>query len=271
MILVIKYHMHRKHLSIGLCVLLASMLGCTSVRQKEVGKGENESLVIFAAAGARTISNEVCDLFEEKVNYHVERSFASSGLLARQIANGADADVFISANYDWIQYLLEENFLDSVSVKRIASNSLVFVAPISSELIAPEFTPDFDINSIVPGVIAMGDPSFVPVGKYAKMVLDSLGWFDVLKDKIILAKDVSSVLHYAELGACDWAIVYYTEAIQSSKVKILADVPESLHSPIYFYLAGLNSTSPEVTELCDFITNNKMKSIYEKFGFKYME
>ena len=224
-------------------------------------------LLLFAAAGTRGPSEMICDRFEKETGIKVERSYASSGTLARQIAEGAAPDVFISANRQWIDFLLEKQLLKADSVRKFAANALVVVAPKSEKAPVLSFTPDFDIRAAVKEKIAVGDPAYVPVGKYTDQAFEKLGWKAKLKEKLVLAKDVSAVLRYVELGECDFGVVYRSEALRSEKVSVVAEIPESLHKPIRFFAADLKAQSPAGKQLsAGFVSESGMET-FASSGF----
>ncbi len=222
---------------------------------------------IFAAAGARAAVEEICAQFDPQNRYNIELNFASTGLLARQLSNGVTGDIFISANKQWIDYLLEKKKISDKSIRVLATNTLVVITKKDNPVSPPQFNRDYDIAQCLKGKIAVGNPDYVPVGKYTKMVFDSLKWLPMIEEKMVLAKDVSSVLHYVELGECDWGIVYYTEAIQSSKVEIIAEVPPQLHPPIHFYMAQIENNSLAGKELSRSFTEQSGKAILIRKGF----
>lgn len=224
------------------------------------------STKIYAAAGTMLPINEIINNFPYNKTSEIEKNFAASGSLARQIKSGAEADIYISANKQWIDYLANNNLLIVESIKELARNKLVIVCLKEKELNI-KFDNDFNINSIINDKISIGDPQFVPAGTYAKQALEHLSWFNQIQERIILAKDVTSVLRYVELGECDWGIVYYSEALKSDKVKIAKEIPQELYNPIFFYIAKLNNKQTTI-ELYDFLLNKKAKEIFNKFGFK---
>jgi len=226
-----------------------------------------ESINIFAATSTTKITNEICDSFALKDDVKIYKNFAATGTLSNQIVNGADCDIFLSADKKWIDFLKNNNLLVDTSINILAKNKLVIICPINNNL-QIEFNKNFDILSTVKSYIAIGDPEYVPVGNYAKQVLDTLDWYNKLNTKIIKAKDVASVLKYVELGECDWGIVYYTEAILSDKVKIVCQVPDSLHKPVEIYIALLKNASEKSLDLYKYFTNEKAKNILIKNGFE---
>lgn len=229
---------------------------------------ENNRLIVYAAAGTRGATSEICDSFEVNSNMKVARNYASSGTLARQIFQGGKADIFISANGQWVNFLLEKGLLIDTSLVILARNKLAMVALDHKHFDTIRFRPGFDIVATVQNKIAIGDPAHVPVGKYAKAFLDSLGWYQQLHDDIIMANDVSGVLRYVEMGECDWGVVYYTEARRSGKVKILAEIPDTLYPPVVFYIGRLKNGKKESSDLQDFFLGSKGNLILQEHGFR---
>ncbi len=228
---------------------------------------EEKSYTIFAAAGTREVTEEICDLFEQKYNCSIHRNYASSGMLARQIDNGAMADIYVSANKQWVDYLIKKNIFIDSTVRAIAGTKLVIIAPVNNPDFTIEFNPAFDVSNVVPNRIVIGDPGHVPVGAYAETALQKLGWLEKLDDQVLLAKDVSSILHYVELGECDWGMVYYTEAIKSKKVKIVTDIPADLHDPVIFYIGNVNHAQSGSYQLNAYFTSETANDVLTKNGF----
>jgi molybdate transport system substrate-binding protein len=256
-------------MSRGLCLrlLIVQILWLTSCGEfGSTGKGD-AALLVFAAAGTRTATEEICDQYEKSGNRSVSRNYASSGTLARQIAAGATADVFISANRQWIDFLKDKGLLKAGSIHKIAGNALVVVAPKNRMTAIPRFERRFDIAASIADKIVIGDPSYVPVGKYTKAAFDTLGWFDKIRDKMILAKDVSSVLSYVALGEVDWGVVYRSEAIASDRVTIVATIPGMLHPPIEFFIADVTHQRSETRALSEMFRSNSGLATFLRHGF----
>jgi molybdate transport system substrate-binding protein len=228
---------------------------------------EEKNYTIFAAAGTREATEEICDLFEQKYCCSVSRNYASSGMLARQIDKGAMADIYISANKQWVDYLVNKKILIDSTVRSVAGTGLVVVAPIDNADFTFKFKPEFDVSKVVPNRIAIGNPGHVPVGFYAETALRKLDWLKKLDDKVLLAKDVSSILHYVELGECDWGVVYYTEAIKSKKVKIVAEIPADLHDPVMFYIGNVKHAQSGSHQLNAYFNSGTGNDVLTKNGF----
>lgn len=249
-----------------LIFLLFILIGLQySCREKSNNNNRPFRIQLFAAGGTMLPGNEICDSFISQNNIEIEKNFAASGTLARQIKAGAEADIYISSNKQWIDFLCDNELLIENSVSELAKNKLVVICPKNKE-VNLDFTKEFNIKSAITDKISMGDPKYVPVGKYAKQALDSLDWYNQIRTNIILAKDVTSVLHYVILGECDWGIVYYSEAIKSDKVKIVYEVPQELYDPIIFYIALLNENY-NVQELYHYFKSETTKEILNKYGF----
>jgi len=238
-------------------LLIGFILACTKKSTQEVS--------LFAAAGTMLPCNEICDSILTPDKMQIEKNYSASGVLARQIHSGAQADIYISANKQWINFLEDNELIIENTVTKIAENKLVVICPVEKN-VKLDFSMQFDIQSAIPNNISMGDPKYVPAGKYARQVLDSLNWHNIIRDKIILAKDVTSVLHYVELGECDWGIVYYSEALKSDKVKIAYEIPQELYSPIQFYMALINRTD-QSEKIYQYFKSNQAKEIFTKYGF----
>ncbi len=230
---------------------------------------QDEKVKLFAAAGTMVPCNEICNVLGKNHQIQIEKNYAASGSLARQIKAGAEADIYISANKQWIDFLNKNNLIIENSITQIAGNKLVVICPIHKDL-ELEFSEQFDIKSTTINNISIGDPTYVPVGKYTKQVFDSLNWYQQIQDKIILAKDVTSVLHYVELGECDWGIVYYSEALKSEKVKIAYEIPQELYSPIIFYMALINKKD-QSAKTYQFFRSTTAKDIFAENGFSSIE
>ncbi|MCK5028869.1 MAG: molybdate ABC transporter substrate-binding protein [Bacteroidales bacterium] len=248
-----------------LLITIGTIYSCKEKSQNNNSETEQINVQLFAATGAMVPSIEICYSFETNNNIKVDKNFAASGALARQIKAGAEADIYISANKQWIDYLIENNSIVENTAAELAGNKLVVICKKDLD-IKIKFTKEFDIKSTIKDNISMGDPKYVPVGKYAKQVLDSLDWFNKIQTNIILAKDVTSVLHYVEMGECDWGIVYYSEAIKSDKIKIAYEIPLELYDPIIFYIALLNENT-QTAQLYQYFLDNTAKNILKKNGF----
>ncbi len=250
-------------LIIGILLLVNN--GCINT----VNSGDPSILTLrlFAAAGTANPANEICTMFSGMNNLKIERNFASSGTLARQIRNGAEADIYISADKLWVDYLKNENLLIDSTIVALAKNRLVFICPKDAPEYKIDFSRDFPIESLDVKQIVIGDPDYVPAGRYTKQMLDSLDWFERIREKTIMAKDVVSVLHYVEMGACDLGVVYASEVRPNSNVRIVSVVPEMLYDPIVFYISMLKDADKSSIDLYQQFIHKDSDIVLKKYGF----
>jgi molybdate transport system substrate-binding protein len=223
-----------------------------------------EPIQVFAAASATNAIGDIVREFTDKSGIEVRTVFGSSATLARQIVNGADADVLLSADPKWTDDLAKQGFV--VTQRDMLGNSLVIVVPSDSALVLanPE-----DLLSAKITHIAIGEPSSVPAGKYAMKALARLGLWEAVKPKIAAAEDVRAALTYVETGAAEVGIVYATDAAISKKVKVAATIPESLTGPICYPIALLThgKNNPTVRSFYQFLDSPASLNIFRKYGF----
>ncbi len=189
-------------------------------------------------------------------------NFGSSGALAKQIAQGAPADLFISANPRWMEFLVQEGRIAAGQVGNLAYNSLVFVGRPESNAASLDDLPRLQR-------IAIGSPKSVPAGQYAEQALKATGLYDKLAGKLVMAQDVRQALVYAERGETDGAIVYRTDALLAREAKILFELPPDLYAEVT-YPMGLTvegTKNPEATAFLDFLKSDAARGILEKYGF----
>lgn len=194
----------------------------------------------------------------------IQYNFGSSGSLAKQITQGAPADIFVSANTEWMDYLVKNKTIDVTSVRVFAHNTLVFTGNKGKNV--------HDLPGIVSlERIALGSPASVPAGQYAEQAMRAAGIYDTLlsKNKLVMAKDVRQALLYADRGEADGAFVYKTDALLAEHAEILFTVPQDLYTqvsyPMALTLAGKDR--PEAKMVYDFINSKEALAVLESFGF----
>jgi len=226
-----------------------------------------KSIVVFAAAGTTAAMQDIASLYERQRGIKVQLNLASSAVLAKQIEAGADWDVFISANRQWMNYVLEHKSLDANSVVNLLKDQLALIVPAdTNDTIFSIDSPSFAIN--FKGQLSLGDPTSVPAGIYAKQTLEKLGWWQYLSDKVIPAGDVVAAQRYVEAGQCQAGIVYLSGVKNSSKVKILHIFDETLHDPIYF-IAVTNNGCDQGKLFLDFLTSSaEAAESFKHHGFE---
>ncbi len=247
-----------------LYILIVFMFfGCSQKSQKK----QSEELLVFSAAGLTNVVTELAEIYKSENNVDIKLNFASSGTLARQIEQGAQPTVYISANEKWMDYLIDLDLVVPESKEKVAGTSMAVIVPLDSETDTISFLDDFPEK--FKGRLSIGDPKHVPAGDYAWKAIESGGYAEALSDRILPAKDVRSALMIVELGEVEMGIVYKTDALKSKKVKIVSIVPDDLHLPIGFYASILKNKNNEQTKLFyNFLTSKEAKDIWIKHGFK---
>lgn len=189
-------------------------------------------------------------------------NFGSSGALAKQIAEGAPADIYISANPKWMQSLVEQGRIVPGQTTTLATNTLVFVGRSGLQLARLDALTRLRR-------IALGSPKNVPAGQYAKQALQAAGLYEALAGKLVLAQDVRQALVYADRGETDGAFVYKTDALLAKEAKTLLEIPQILYDPVT-YPMGLTqqgASSLDAVGFFDFLKTSAARKILDKYGF----
>lgn len=230
---------------------------------------EPGTVVVFAAASTTNAVNDIGKMFAEKGLGKIVPSYASSSALAMQIENGAPANVFISADEGWMNYLAKQKLIDPASRVDLLGNTLVLIAPADSSIKKVEIGPKFDLAKLLGnGRLSTGDPDSVPVGKYAKAALEKLGvWADV-EGKLARAADVRGALTLVERGETPLGIVYATDAAITSKVRVVRVFPANTHPPIVYPAALVTGKATATAKsFLEFLRTPEAKAVFEKYGF----
>jgi molybdate transport system permease protein len=244
-------------------VLLAAMTLCDG----RTGAAQPPTLMVFAAAGATDAIRELGDRFEEQAGMHVDLGLGPTSTLARQIEAGARADVFISANAEWMDYLQQRNLLVPETRRTLAGNRLILIVPSTSTL-SLNLDERTDLPSRIEGRIAMGDPAHVPAGQYARTALERLGCYEALRPRIVNCTSVREALALVESGQVAAGIVYRSDAQVSNRVRIAGIFPERLHDPIEFQIALVRDARPGAAELLDYLTSPQSRRVLASYGFE---
>ena len=249
-------------------LMLAFVLLLTSCStNNDTGATEQpKELTISAAASLTDAMDELKEIYEAENNVELTFNFAGSGKLAQQIQQGAPVDVFISANENWLDTLLEEGLIDADSTTDVTGNKLVLIAEKDTTLAYDSFS---DINVKELSNIAVGKPESVPAGEYTKKALEAIDKWEEIEPYIVYAKDVRQVLTYVETGNAEIGFVYESDALSSDKVEILTESNPKEHDPI-IYPGGV-TTETEQEEVAEdflaFMTSDEAQEILETYGF----
>ena len=229
-----------------------------------------DKITVFAAASLTDALNAIDAAYTAKSGTVVSVSFASSSTLARQIEAGAPAQVFLSADTKWMDYLDKKGLIEPGARHDVLGNKLALIAPFDSSIgmLSIDRTLDWPRYLGADGHLAVGDPDHVPAGIYAKEALTSLGVWPMLQSRLARADDVRGALALVERGEAPLGIVYVTDARVSPKVKIAGVFPESSHSPIVYPFAIVKGgASPAVQAYFRFLNGAEARTVFNRYGF----
>jgi len=224
-------------------------------------------LLVFAAASLTNVLGELAPAWEKSSGVTVKLSFAASSVLARQIEAGSNADVFISADQEWMDYLQARNLLSKSSRVNLVGNRLVLIAPADSK-IKIKIKPGFKLaDALAGGRLSTGDPDTVPVGRYARSALMSLGVWDQVADRLVRADNVRSAMTFVARGEAPLGIVYATDAQIDEKVRVIATFPDNSLAPITYPAAATATAGPDAAVFLAYLRGNGAAAVWKKYGF----
>lgn len=228
-----------------------------------------DKVAVYAAASLTNALTDISAQYEKEKATKITHSFAASSTLAKQIENGAPADIFISADTKWMNYLQDKKLINVASRKEFLGNKLVLVAP-KGRGFNVSFDKSFDLSKAFDGRLCTGDIESVPAGLYAKESLTYLKWWDGIKTRIVGAQDVRGALAFVERGECAAGIVYETDAKVSSKVEIIATFPEASHKLIVYPMALVANTKNVNNDYFSYIQSDAALEVFKKYGFNIL-
>lgn len=251
-----------KRLSSGLAVLA---LGCLLAVPASA-----EDVVVFAAASLTNALNEIGERFTAKTGNKMVASYAASSALAKQVEQGAVAQVFASADLKWVDYLQDKKLINPDTRFHLLGNTLVMIAPADSKLEKMEITPKTDIAKLAGNAkIATGNPDSVPVGLYFRQAMEKAGQWKDVEPKVARADSVRAALALVERGEVPFGIVYETDAAVSKKVKIVGTFPGTMHDPIIYPFALIaGQEKPSARAFLDYLKTSEAKGVFARYGFK---
>ena len=229
---------------------------------------QSGDVVVFAAASLKTALDAVNAQWTKEAGKKVVISYASSSALARQIEQGAPAQMFISADLDWMDYLAGKSLIKPDTRSNLLGNRIVLIAP-KDKTQPVEIKPGFDLAAILgDGRLAMANVASVPAGKYGKAALEKLGVWAGVSGKIAQAENVRAALLLVSRGEAPAGIVYQTDAAAEPNVKIIGTFPESTHPPIVYPIAlTASATHPDAAAFLAYIRSAKTRPLFEAQGF----
>jgi molybdate transport system substrate-binding protein len=227
-----------------------------------------DTVTVFAAASLKNALDGINSICEAEVGEKATISYAASSALAKQIEQGAPADVFFSADLDWMNYLDERKLIDRETETQLLGNSIVLVAPADSSA-AIDIAPNFDLATLVgDGKLAMANVDAVPAGKYGKAALEKLGVWGSIEGKVAQAENVRAALALVSTGEAPLGIVYKTDAAADKKVKTIGTFPADSHKPIVYPVAQTaGSKDDDTPAFLKCLQSAKAKALFEEQGF----
>ena len=231
-----------------------------------------EQITIFAAASLKNALDDTNAAFTKATGVKVTASYAASSALAKQIEQSAPADVFISADLQWMDYAGERKLIKPDTRVNLLGNKLVLIAPADSKIANVTIGQGFDIAKLAgSGRIAVADVNAVPAGRYAKAALEKLGAWAAAEPKLAQAKNVRATLAFVARDETPIGIVYETDAKVEPRVKVIGAFPDNSYPPVTYPVAATATTTKQsVSQYLHFLRSPAAKAIFEKYGFSFL-
>lgn len=249
--------------------LIGLVLALAALPALPFAQARAENVTVFAAASLKNALDDVAAAYQAETGKSVLISYAGSNALAKQIEEGAPADIFFSADLAWMDYLEQKDLIRKHTRQTLLGNEIVLVAPAdSSATITLGSGADIAALLGADGKLAMANVDSVPAGKYGKAALEAHGIWPSLAGRVVQAENVRAALVFVATGEAPLGIVYKTDANSEHKVRSIAAFPADSHPPIVYPIAiTAASTNPDAEAFFDFMRSDKAKPAYEKQGF----
>jgi molybdate transport system substrate-binding protein len=257
----------RKWLARTLSLVSAAMLAWWPQSPAEAQGAQGSDLVVFAAASLKNALDAINAQWQKETGKSAKISYAASNTLAKQIEEGAPAQMFISADIPWMDYVEKKDLIKTETRSNLLGNRIVLIAP-KDKAKAVDIKPGFDLAKLLgDGRLAVANVESVPAGKYAKASLQKLGIWDSVSGRLAQADNVRGALTFVSRGEAPAGIVYQTDAAADKGVTIIGMLPEDTHPPIIYPIALTKSAGPEAAAFLAYIKSAKAKPLFEKEGF----
>ena len=255
-----------------IAVLLSFIAACLGlVADSGRAHAQEKTLTVFAAASMKNALDDVNAAFTRATDVKVVASYAASSALMKQIEQGAPADVFASADLEWMDYGAQKQVIKDDTRVNLLGNKLVLIAPKNSKTGEVAIGPGFDLAKLAgDGRIATGDVRAVPVGKYAKQALEKLGTWAAAETKFAMTENVRAALTLVARGEAPLGIVYETDARVEPGVKVIGLFPENAHTPIVYPVAATITARTEAVAYLGFLRSQQAKAVFERYGFTFL-
>ena len=252
-------------------LLMAVLSGTVTGVAVEKGIAAETEVVVFAAASTTNAITEIGERYAARGLGHITTSFASSSTLAKQIASGAPADVYLSANKKWMDFLEEKGAIEKASRFDLLSNRIVLIVPVASPIQTIEIKKGLDLAALLGGEgrLAMGDPDHVPAGMYGKGAMQTLGLWAQVESRLAPMKDVRAALVLVERAEAPLGQVYATDAAISAKVRAVGAFPVEAHPPIVYPVAAVaEGKTGAAADFLNFLKTPEARAVFVKYGFE---
>jgi molybdate transport system substrate-binding protein len=247
--------------------LVAAIVALAQAGAAHADAPKKPELLVFAAASLTNVVGDLSAQWQNSSGITVRLSFAASSTLARQIEAGSKADVFISADQEWMDYLQSRALIEKTTRRNLVGNRLVLIAPADSR-IELKISPGFALaKALGGGRLATGDPDTVPVGRYARAALISLGLWDEIQDRLVRTDNVRAAMMFVARGEVPLGIVYATDALVDPKVRIVDTFPGDTHAPINYPAAAVNGARREAGRFVEYLGGAIARDTWKKYGF----
>ena len=243
-------------------VLLSLSLACSM-------SAAAQGITVFAAASLTNAFEEIGSLYRAKRGASVRFSFAASSTLAKQIDAGAAANLFVSADEQWMDWATRRKLVLAGTRRALLGNALVLVTPLD-RAIAIDIANGFDLARVLGpnGRLATGDPAHVPVGRYGQEALTKLGVWPLAESRLVRSESVRAALALVERGEASAGIVYATDAVVSRRVRVVSTFPVGSHSPVIYPVASVaGHDTPATRRFYEFLFSEDAAALYRKHGF----
>jgi molybdate transport system substrate-binding protein len=252
-----------------LLILFALLLALPGLCQPV--SAQDKTITVFAAASLKNALDDVNAAFARQTGTKVVISYAASSALMKQIEQGAPADVFASADLDWMDYGAQKKLIKDDSRMSLLGNRLVLIAAKDAKVEAGTISSKIDLPKLAgDGRITTGDVRAVPVGKYAKAALEKLGLWTSVEPKMAMADNVRAALILVARGEAALGIVYETDAKVEPNVKVVGAFPADSHPPIVYPVALTATAKADAAPYIAFLRSQAAKTIFETYGFTFL-
>jgi len=233
---------------------------------------QDQPVLVFAAASLKNALDDINAAWQRESGKRTTVSYAASSALAKQIGAAAPADLFISADLEWMDYVAQRNLLRANTRVNLLGNRIVLIAPAATTATIA-IGPNMALAPLLgDGRMAMANTDAVPAGKYGKAALQALGAWDGVKDRIAQAENVRAALLLVARGEAPLGIVYSTDAAAEPRVRIIGTFPQSTHPPIVYPMAILARTrNAAVSAYADYLRGPAAKAVFERQGFAVLD